>query len=141
MRILHLLASPVFSGPAENVSLLAQAQRALGLDVSVAVDRKRTEVSSEEPAVPRLRELGLLDEGGLELSVKSSPLAMVRDVRLLKRRRVDVVHAHFSHDHFLARFGRPVGARVIRSVHATRSLRWSLPAADGYTVSSLPDLD
>ena len=41
MRILHLLASPFFSGPAESVALLALAQRALGHEVSVAVDRKR----------------------------------------------------------------------------------------------------
>src|SRR5262245_34194601 len=103
MRILHLLSSPFWSGPAENVALLALAQRALGHEVTVAVDRLRTQVASEEPVVPRLQALALLDEGGLELSVKSSPLAVVRDAAALRRRRdVDVVHAHFSHDHLLA---------------------------------------
>lgn len=140
MRILHLLASPAFSGPAENVALLALAQRALGHQVTVAVDRKRTEMASEEPAVPRLRSLGLLDEGGLELSVKSTPLAMARDVLALRKRSVEVVHSHFSHDHFLARLGRPRGSRLVRSIHAPRSLRAFTPAADAFTVPSQAEL-
>lgn len=134
MRILHLLASPVWSGPAELVANLASAQRALGHEVTVAVDAKRPGLGSEEPARPRLHELGLLDDGGLELSVKSSPGAVLADLRRLKTRAVDVLHSHFSHDHLLSRFGRPDKATLIRSIHAPRSLRWSLPNADGYTV-------
>ncbi|MGZ3459652.1 MAG: glycosyltransferase [Archangium sp.] len=136
MRILHLLASPFWSGPAENVALLALAQREAGHEVTVAVDRRRTEIPAEEPSVPRLKALGLLDEGGLELSVKSPPWAVWRDTRRLKARSVDVVHAHFTHDHLVARWGRPRGAVLIRSVHAPRSLRSSLPDADAYTVPS-----
>lgn len=134
MRVLHLFASPFFTGPAEAITQLALAQRALGHEVFVAVDRKRTTTTSEELLVPRLAPLGLLSTAGLELSVKSSPLAMARDVWRLGRLEVDVVHCHFSHDHTLARLGRPRGATLIRSLHAPRSLRWSLPAADGYTV-------
>ncbi|MCE9672980.1 glycosyltransferase [Myxococcus stipitatus] len=134
MRILHLLASPFFSGPAENLALLALAQREAGHEVTVAVDRRRRDIPAEEPAVPRLRELGLLDEEGLELSVKSPPWSLWRDWRRLKARAVDVVHSHFSHDHLLARWGRPEGAVLVRSLHAPRSLRSSLPAADAYTV-------
>ena len=136
MRILHLLASPFWSGPAELVALLALAQRELGHEVSVAVDRKRAEVAAEEPVVPRLQALGLLDEGGLELSVKSTPWAMGRDAVRLRGRKVDVVHAHFSHDHLLARLGLPPGATLVRSLHAARSLRRSLPRADAYTTPS-----
>ncbi len=134
MRILHLLASPFWSGPAENVALLALAQREAGHEVTVAVDRRRREVAAEEPAVPRFEALGLLDEGGLELSVKSPPWVVWRDLRRLRARSVDVVHAHFTHDHLVARWGRPRGAVLIRSVHAPRSLRSSLPYADAYTV-------
>lgn len=134
MRILHLLASPFFSGPAENVALLALAQREAGHEVTVAVDRRRKDVPSEEPAVPRFQELGLLDEGGLELSVKSPPWRMWSDLRQLRKRDVDVVHSHFSHDHLLARWGWPRGAVLVRSLHAPRSLRASMPAADAYTV-------
>ncbi|PTL82344.1 glycosyltransferase [Vitiosangium sp. GDMCC 1.1324] len=136
MKILHLLASPFWSGPAENVALLALAQRAAGHEVTVAVDRRRTEVAAEELAVPRFEALGLLDEGGLELSVKSPPWKVWSDMRRLRARSVDVVHAHFTHDHLVARWGRPRGAVLIRSVHAPRSLRSSLPAADAYTVPS-----
>jgi len=136
MRILHLLASPFWSGPAEFVAYLALEQRALGHEVQVAVDRKREGLGAEEPLVPRLVAMGLLDDGGLELSVKSPPWSMVRDVVRLRRRTVDVVHAHFSHDHLLATVGRPRGARLVRSVHAARSLRRLLPRADAYTVPS-----
>jgi glycosyltransferase involved in cell wall biosynthesis len=134
VKILHLLASPFFTGPAEVLTQLALAQRALGHEVAVAVDRKRTTHESEELIVPRLAALGLLSEAPLELSVKSSPLAMLRDVRTLRALAVDVVHCHFSHDHAIARLGAPKGAKLIRSLHAPRSARWSLPKADGYTV-------
>lgn len=134
MKVLHLLASPFFSGPAESLTHLALAQRALGHDVSVAVDRKRTQTDAEELAVPRLAALGLLAELGLELSVKSSPLAVARDIRRLRALEVDVVHAHFSHDHLLARWGRPRGATLVRSLHAPRSLRRLMPVADAWTV-------
>ncbi|QRO02595.1 glycosyltransferase [Archangium violaceum] len=134
MKILHLLASPFWSGPAENVALLALAQREAGHEVTVAVDRRRKEVAAEEPAVPRLEALGLLDEGGLELSVKSPPWAIWKDMRGLRARDVEVVHTHFTHDHLVARWARPRGAVLIRSVHAPRSLRSSLPYADAYTV-------
>ncbi len=136
MRIVHLLASPVFSGPAEVVTQLALAQRALGHEVTIAIDRKRTQASSEELAAPRLSALGLLDERGLELSVKSTPLAMLRDVARLRALRVEVVHTHFSHDHQLVRLGRPPGAVVVRSIHAPRSLTAFTPRADVWTVPS-----
>ncbi|MCA2978466.1 MAG: glycosyltransferase [Myxococcaceae bacterium] len=136
MRVLHLLASPFFSGPAESLTQLALAQRARGHDVRVAVDRKRRTTPAEELAVPRLESLGLLSDEPLELSVKSSPLAIAADIARLRRLAVDVLHCHFSHDHLLARWGRPAGARLIRSVHAPRSLRRLLPRADAYTVPS-----
>lgn len=140
MKILHLLASPFWSGPAENVALLAQAQREAGHEVTVAVDRKRKDVKAEEPAVPRFEALGLLDEGGLELSVKSPPWAMWKDLTRLRARTVDVIHTHFSHDHLLARWGRPKGALLVRSIHAPRSIRSSLPKADLYTVPASSQL-
>lgn len=134
MKILHLLASPFFTGPADTVLQLALAQRALGHDVSVAVDRKRTQTTSEELLVPRLEAHGLLSKLPLELSVKSTPMAMARDVLALRRADADVVHAHFSHDHTLLRLGRPRGSVTVRSIHAPRSLRRFVPAADGFTV-------
>jgi glycosyltransferase involved in cell wall biosynthesis len=135
MRVLHLLASPFFTGPAEAVKELALAQRALGHEVWVAIDAKRGTTTSEELAAPRLMAAQLLlDPPPLELSVKSSPWAMLQDVLALRRLEYDVVHCHFSHDHSLVRLGRPKGAAVVRSLHAPRSLRFSTPAADGWTV-------
>lgn len=134
MRILHLLASPWWTGPAEAVALLALAQRRLGHEVSVAVDRLRTDAPSEEPSVPRLESLGLLDDSGLELSVKSSPSAMFRDIRRLRQTPADVVHAHFSHDHLVAWLASKGRTRLVRSVHAPRSVRRLMPGAHGWTV-------
>jgi glycosyltransferase involved in cell wall biosynthesis len=134
VRILHTLSSPAWSGPAEGVALLADAQRRLGHEVKVAIDRKRHEVSSEEVSLPYLETMGLLDERNLELSVKSSATQVWRDVRALRQLEVDVIHCHFSHDHTVTFFGRPAMATVIRSIHAPRSLRWSTPRADGWTV-------
>jgi len=134
MKILHLLASPTWSGPAEPVALIAAAQRSLGHEVSVAIDRKRLRVASEELALPHLQELGLLDGSGLELSVKSSPLAAWSDMRKLKRVACDVVHSHFTHDHVVARWGLPRGAKLVRSIHAPRSLRVTMPRCDALTV-------
>jgi glycosyltransferase involved in cell wall biosynthesis len=134
MRILHLLASPFFSGPAESLAVLALEQRRLGHEVSVAVDRKRGQASAEELAVPRFETLGLLADLPLELSVKSTPAGLVRDLAQLRRLSADVVHAHFTHDHLLARVGCRRRTLVVRSIHAPRSLRRTTPTADAWTV-------
>jgi hypothetical protein len=134
MRILHLLSTPVFSGPAEAVALLAESQRRAGASVTVAVDRTRSGTGTEEPAAARFEALGLLDGRGLALSTRGGPLALLSDARRLRRLALDVVHCHASHDHWVAWVGRPDGARLVRSVHAPRSLRWSLPPMDAGTV-------
>lgn len=113
---------------------LALAQRALGHEVSVAVDRRRTAHTSEELIVPRLADLHLLSDVPLELSVKSPPWNVLRDVLVLRSQPLDVIHAHFTHDHILARLARPKGVALFRSMHAPRSIRRSAPRADGFTV-------
>jgi glycosyltransferase involved in cell wall biosynthesis len=123
----------VWSGPAEPVSLLATAQRALGHAVSVAIDSTREGTGSEEPAAPHLAPLGLLDAQGLRLCTKDGPSGLWRDARRLARLEADVVHAHFSHDHWVASLARHRGVRV-RSFHAARALRALRPPAAGYTV-------
>jgi glycosyltransferase involved in cell wall biosynthesis len=134
MRILHLLSSPVWSGPAESMALLAQAQRAAGHAVSVAIDSTRAGTGTEEPAAPVLKAMGLSREAELRLCTHDGPFALWRDARRLAQRSLDVVHAHFSHDHWIARFGRPRGAVVVRSVHAPRSLEGIVPRAEAFTV-------
>jgi glycosyltransferase involved in cell wall biosynthesis len=136
-RVLHLLSSPVYSGPAEAVALLAVAQRRAGASVSVAVDSTREGTGTEESAAPRFAALGLLDTQGLALSPKGGPLSVLRDAALLRRARWDVVHSHASHDHWVGWLGRPVGARLVRSLHAPRSIRRLLPPLDAATVPTL----
>jgi glycosyltransferase involved in cell wall biosynthesis len=134
LNILHLLASPVWSGPMDNVALLAAAQAGLGHRVQVAIDGLRGGLGSEEPAAPRLAAAGLGSELKLELSTKSTPWGLYRDARSLRAADVDVIHCHFSHDHWLARWAKPKRAKVVRSIHAPRSLRPSMPRADAFTV-------
>lgn len=133
MRILHLLSSPVWSGPAEPVALLAAAQRALGHEVSVAIDSTREGTGSEEPAAPRLAAAGLLDSAGLRLCTRDGVAGTWRDARRLGGLEADVVHVHFSHDHWVAALSRHRGIRV-RSFHAARSRRILRPPAAAYTV-------
>ena len=133
MKILHLLSSPMWSGPAEPVSLLAVAQRALGHTVSVAIDSTREGTGSEEPAAPHLAALGLLDGQGLRLCTRDGATGLWRDARRLSRLEADVVHAHFSHDHWVAALAGHRGVRV-RSFHAARSRRPFRPPATAYTV-------
>jgi glycosyltransferase involved in cell wall biosynthesis len=136
MRLLHLFASPYWSGPAENIALLARTQRELGHEVSVAIDRKRSVAPAEELALPHFAEMELLDQNGLELSVKSSPRQIWGDFHALRRCSADVIHTHFTHDHYLARWSRSGNQIVVRSLHSPRSIRWTLPSADGFTVPS-----
>ncbi len=122
MRVLELLSSAWWTGPAEPVASLALALRARGHAVDVAVETAR-----EGNLVERLGALGLSGPEGLALSSKSGPLGYLRDLRRLGAlaRGYDVVHANFSHDHVLALMAlrRRGGRRVVRTVHSARSLR------------------
>ncbi len=122
MRILELLSSPVWTGPAEPMASAARELLRRGHRVEVAVDSRRPGDLRE-----RLRSAGLAVRDDLVLSTRSGPLAFLSDVRRLRSRRgdLDVLHAHFSHDHgiaLLAWRGRREG-RVVRTVHSGRSLR------------------
>ena len=132
MKIVHLLASPFDSGPAETVVQLALAQRALGHDVWVACDQKRTTAASEALLLPRLESLGLLLKWKAQLSVKAGPFQLARDAADIRNLQCDVVHCHLTHDHVVARLA--ARQKIVRSIHAPRSLTWSTPTADGWTV-------
>lgn len=134
MRILHLASTPVWSGPMDNIVQLALEQRRQGHEVSIAVDRLRERLPYEEPCAERLRTLQLLDEGELELSVKSSPVGVLADWRRLRQRRLDVVHAHRTHDHLLALTAVRSPALCFRSFHTVRSIRGRWLRARGYTI-------
>lgn len=122
MRILELLSSPVWTGPAEPMASVARILVRRGHQVEMAVDSLRPGDLRE-----RLRALGFNLRLDLTLSTKAGPVAWLRDAAALRRaaRDLDVVHAHFSNDHALALLalrGRRQ-ARVVRTIHSSRSLR------------------
>jgi glycosyltransferase involved in cell wall biosynthesis len=105
------------------VTRLVLALRARGHRTLLALARgDRFEVKA--------REAGVEPVEGLHLDVKSGPLAIVGDARRLRslvaRERVDVVHAHHSHDHWLGWWGRGGGA-LLRTFHNERAVRTRWP--------------
>lgn len=122
MRILELLSSPVWTGPAEPMASVAGELRRRGHEVQVAVNGRR-----EGDLRERLRDLGFPPREDLVLSTKGGPLALLADARRLRAiaRDLDVVHANFSHDHVVALLGLRGrrAQRVVRTVHSSRSLR------------------
>lgn len=140
LSVLHTLAYPEWTGPAEPVVALARAQQEAGCRVRLAIDNLR-----EGDLAERVRAAGLeLDERWV-LSVKAGPILTMRDVLAFKRLfasdELDIVHAHRSHDHTLAalawpgRRRRDGGPALVRTLHTARaasaSRRWQLRRADG----------
>jgi len=122
MRILELLASPMWTGPAEPMASVAVELTRRGHSVEAAVDSVRPGDLRE-----RLRALRLPLREELALSTHSGPLRIAADLRALRRLspRFDVLHCNFSHDHvqsLLACAGRSE-PRIVRTVHSERSLR------------------
>jgi glycosyltransferase involved in cell wall biosynthesis len=121
MRVLELLASHRWTGPAEPMASVARELGRLGHGVEIAVETAR-----EGTLAPHLRELGLTVRGELALSPTAGALAFLRDVRRLSAMAsgFDVIHANFSHDHLLALLAlwRRGPRRVLRTVHSSRSL-------------------
>lgn len=122
MRILELLASAWWTGPAEPMASVAAQLRARGHEVELAVETLRPGNLAEQ-----LRRLGFNVRADLALSAKSGPLGWLRDVRALSAaaRGYDVVHANFSHDHLLAAAAlrRRGELRLVRTIHGGRALR------------------
>lgn len=120
MRVLELLASGRWSGPAEPMASVAHELVRLGHLVEVAVETPGLDLAGA------LAAQGLAVRGDLALGTKAGALAFLRDLRRLSTvaRGFDVVHANFSHDHLLALIAlrRRGEQRVIRTVHSSRSL-------------------
>ena len=121
MKVLELLSSPAWTGPAEPMTSVARELVRRGHEVEVAVDTRR-----EGDLRERLAAEGFPPRTELALSTKGGPLAFAGDVLRLRRmaRGFDVLHANFSNDHALALLALPRrGARrVVRTLHSSRSL-------------------
>ncbi len=117
VRVLLTLASSSLTGPAERMLGDAEVLLAAGHEVVVAFDT-RTEGNLAEVC----RRRGLATAPELRLSRHSGPVEALGDVLRLRRRLragVDLVHAHFSHDHHVALLAaRGLPARVVRSLEA-----------------------
>jgi glycosyltransferase involved in cell wall biosynthesis len=123
MRILELLASPVWTGPAEPMASVAAELVRRGHSVEMAVDTLRF-----GDLAGRLREMGFAVHDELGLSAKSYPWRIALDLHRLTgvAKAFEIFHAHFSHDHLLAVIAARRSAarpRVVRTVHSSRSLR------------------
>jgi glycosyltransferase involved in cell wall biosynthesis len=124
LTVLHLATNRWWTGSADPTIQLASAQQARGHRVLLAVPAgDRFEVKA------RAAGLTLLD--GFHLRARLAPLQIARDAARLRRAArehgVDVLHAHHSHDHWLALLARPaVGGRrptVARTFHALRAVK------------------
>ncbi len=125
LTILHLAANRWWTGSADPIIRLAKGLPERGHRVLLGVTPgDRFEAKAREAGVPLAP--------GLSLNVRFAPLALVRDVvrlrRLVRDERVDVIHCHHSHDHWLAILARG-SAAVVRTFHNARAVRRGRPAA------------
>ena len=120
--ILQLAANRWWTGSADPVIQLSRALRDRGHRVLLGVIPGGR---FEEKA----RDAGIEPLAGLSLEAKLDPLGVIGDVRrirrLVTRERVDVIHTHHSHDHWLGWLCRGPAA-LVRTFHNERavSTRW-----------------
>ena len=120
--ILQLAANRWWTGSADPVIQLSRGLRARGHRVLLGIIR-----GGQFEA--KARDAGLEPLGGLSLEAKVKPRRVLGDVlrlrRLVRTERVDLIHAHHAHDHWLgwACRGR---ASLVRTFHNLRavSARW-----------------
>jgi glycosyltransferase involved in cell wall biosynthesis len=134
LRILHVVANRWWTGSADPALDLARALGERGHAVWFACVRGDVlETHVRETGVP------LVDGLSLERTVR--PWRLLGQIgtlrRALRELRVDVVHAHQTHDHWLAALARRgTGVRLVRTVHHRRAAhsgpaaRWLLRRTD-----------
>lgn len=118
MRVLHLAAGNRWTGAAAPAFAEVEALRAAGIDAHYAyVGGYKLEAK-----------LGVHDFAHPIIGKKQNPRSFVRAVevieRLIDHHQFDVVHAHLTYDHWLARWAtRGRNVRLARTFHARRTLR------------------
>jgi len=124
VTILQLAANRWWTGSADSILTLCRGLRERGHRVMLAVIRgDRFEAKAREAGIEPLTTVAL--------DAKGWPVGIARDVaalgRLIDDEGVEVVHAHHSHDHWLAAFARPRAA-LVRTFHNERAVRVGLPS-------------
>lgn len=119
MKVLHLAAGNRWTGAAAPAFAEVEALRAAGVDAHYAyVGGYKLEAK-----------IGALDFTHALIEKSQDPLSVLGSVRALRRfidsGRFDVIHAHLTHDHWLARFSAGT-ALIARTFHARRVLRGDL---------------
>jgi L-malate glycosyltransferase len=134
LRILHVVANPWWTGSADPALDLARALMERGHSVWFACVRG-------DGLEAHVRAAGVELVDGLSLERTSRPWRLLAQVqglrRVLRELAIDVVHAHQTHDHWLAALARAhTPARVVRTVHHRRAVhsgpaaRWLLGRTD-----------
>jgi L-malate glycosyltransferase len=135
LSILHLLSNRWWTGTAEPVLALAQGLLERRQHIVLGVPAgSQVEDLARKAGIPLL--------AGLRLNPRFHPWSWLQDVgalsTFLRRTRIDVLHTHLSHDHWLALSavtlssqGRSRVPIQVRTVHALRrpqalSIRWQL---------------
>ncbi len=108
MKCLHLFSDWKWTGPAEPVVSLCENLAAEGIDVSLAF-RKAPEDFKERTVGKEAHKQGVRGYEALRLNRYFSIRDWAFDVRAIGRyaadHKVDIVHAHLTHDHVLAALG------------------------------------
>ncbi len=108
MKCLHLFSDWKWTGPAEPVVSLCENLAAEGIDVSLAF-RKAPEDFKERTVGKEAQKQGVRGYDGFRLNRYFSIGDWFFDVRAIGRyateQKVDIVHAHLTHDHVLAALG------------------------------------
>ena len=130
LRVLHLAANRWWTGSADPIIQLVSGLRRRGHHVLLGV-------TPGDRFEAKAREAGVSLVEGLSLRVRPSPLPLLRDLArlraLVRDERIDVVHAHHSHDHWLSVLIRPRDADglrppLMRTYHNVRSVKRSVAA-------------
>jgi glycosyltransferase involved in cell wall biosynthesis len=128
LAVLHLVANRWWTGSADPVVQLVRGLRGRGHRAWLGVIPG---ARFEEKA----REAGIAPVSGLSLDARVAPRALLEDVRRLRRlvrdERVDIVHCHHSHDHWLGWLSRG-DAALVRTFHNARSVSRRWPATALY---------
>ncbi len=125
LTILHLAANRWWTGSADPIIRLVKGLEERGHHVLLGV-------TPGDRFEAKAREAGIRLVPGLSLSVRLAPVALLSDIvrlrRLVRDQRVDVIHAHHSHDHWLATLARGPAA-VARTFHNVRAVKRRWPTS------------